>query len=98
MIKIERGNTKKITVTIRNEDGDLADPDSSQVYISIKYLGTDAEVLSNTLMTKESTGIYSYYWETSSDDTIGQYLVEYSATYNSKPFVNREVVELVEYE
>jgi len=95
-IQIERGNTKKITVTVRDENGDLVDPDSNELNITIKCLGTDATVISSTAMTKESTGIYSYYWETSSDYTVGEYQIEFSATYNSKPFVSREKVEVVE--
>lgn len=98
MTKIERGNTKKVRVTVKDEDDSSIDPDNNKLYITVTNLQTETTYLSETEMTRNTTGTYDYYLSTSSSDSLGDYNVKYSGDYNSKGFLDNEVIQFVDRE
>ena len=78
----QRGTTIRLKATIKDADGALMDPGTS-IQVSV----TDpagATALAGTAMTKSSTGVYYYDWQTSADATKGLYKQKVTAVDSSK--------------
>jgi len=71
------GGTVKATAYIYDEDDELDDPDA--VVITITDADGDDQV-DEAVMTKDSTGIYTYYYNTSSSSATGPWSVLVKAT------------------
>ena len=71
--KYEAGTALRIITEIRNVSNVLADPDSVKVSII-----DPADVLKVTqaTMTKDSTGVYHYDYQTSASDSVGLYTIK----------------------
>ena len=92
MITIERGNTKKIKVTLYDENDELVDADVGTCKIAI-WFQNETVVLAATAMTRASLGTYIYLWTPGSTIDIGIYQIEITATFASAQYhVNRESV------
>ena len=76
--KFEAGTAIKITSTIKDTDNDLLDPTS--VLITL-WSGSTAAVVTDSVMTKQSTGVYFYIWQTTAATPTGIYSVKTTATY-----------------
>ena len=96
MTEYERGNAVVINTTLKDQLGTLVDPDDNKMYIEIKHVITETvKVEDTTEMTRSDTGTFSYTWQTSEDDDLGQYTIETHATYDSSTVLNRDLVDLV---
>ena len=89
----ELGDTAKITVNVTDSVDTLVDPDS--IVISIFKESDSSTVVDAVDMTKSTTGIYYYNWDTTSQD-LGQYKIKIKALFGSLPQVNTKFLELVE--
>jgi len=99
MREIERGNTERLQVTIRDRDGNLTDPDQSggdyQITVTIED-SSETKDVDDVTMTRSSEGVFYYDWNPASDLTVGNYNVEVTATISSKTFINRDTISLVD--
>lgn len=82
--RYKRGNCIRLKATIRDVDNALFDPDTS-VVVSVESGGTD--YLTDQAMTKLSTGVYYYDWQTDADDVTGIYNMEVVSVDGSKTVV-----------
>lgn len=83
----------EVSMTFKITDSETKiDPDSNQAYITIKDVEGD-DVLASTLMTRDSQGEYSYWWETSAVGT-GVFTVIITGEFTGRTYVGRDKVEL----
>jgi len=82
--RYKRGNCIRLNVTIKDADGALYDPVTS-VKVTLTSDGTD--YLSAQDMTKISTGVYYYDWQTDGDDATGIYNMKITSVDSSKTVV-----------
>jgi hypothetical protein len=96
----ERGNTIYTEMEFKSDDV-LIDPVNNEALVSIikpdgSYLIEEGEA------ERESVGKYYYYFNTSSDDLLGLYIIHWYAqhsiggSFGFKPIVQREVVSIVD--
>ena len=78
MTKFYVGETVPCAIRIKDSNGNLKDPDTS-INIKIDLMKPFTNVLSDTGMSKSSTGKYSYNYNSSSN-TPGAYEITYTAT------------------
>lgn len=89
MISMERGNTRRIKITLYDEDGEVVDANVDSVKITICFQDNTV-VLAATTMIHNSTGVYIYLFTPASTINIGIYFIEITATFGSQYHVNRE--------
>jgi len=76
----KKGQTVKTTVTIKDFDGTICDPDSTPT-CKVYYGGTVKETLS---VSKDDTGIYSAMWSIPSDTDSGRYVLKWTWKVSTK--------------
>ena len=86
MNKYAAGTTIRIEAEITDHNDTLTDPDSIKVSV---YKGEVTEVDLQD-MTKVSTGLYYYNWQSSADDTVGKYDVKVTLTSDGKTSIKKE--------
>lgn len=98
LTKYERGNTIKASVEFKSS-GVYADPLYPKINV---YKPDGSKLVDNGTPLKDDTGKYHYYIETSSDDPLGIYIIEWTGWQNlggvwgSGQLVQRDVFQLVE--
>jgi hypothetical protein len=95
MISTERGSTKRVKVTLYNENDELVDADTDTCKIAI-WFQDGTVVLASTTMTHGTTGIYTYRWTPASTINIGTYHIEITATFGTQYHVNRDSIYLTD--
>jgi hypothetical protein len=87
----ERGNCIKTDVDFRFDDT-LTDPSGNKAYVDvIKPDGT--YLVQDGSATRDSTGEYSYYFETSSTDPLGVYVVVWKGMHNLGGYGYKNIVQ-----
>jgi hypothetical protein len=86
------GTAIKITDTIRDKDDNLLDPTSIKITI---YDPDDTVKVDAEDMSKVSTGIYEYDWQSDDNDGVGTYKVKTVAV--SAGFTSTKVIERAFY-
>lgn len=76
--RFEPGTAVKITTTIKDVLNVLLDPTSVKITI---WKGSATAVVTNADMTKQSTGVYFYVWQTATNTPTGIYSVKTTAVY-----------------
>lgn len=102
MNTFERCNTIKSDVDFKSA-GVLTDPSGNKAFIDvIKSDGT--YLVNNSGSTRDGVGEYHYYFDTSSTDPLGIYVIVWKGyhnlggSYGYKPIVQRDLIQLVDTE
>lgn len=85
-----RGSTIKIGVTIKNAAGALYSPDTS-TQITVKD-PDGSNVVTSQAMTEDSTGTFSYLYQSSGSATAGWYKVIVTSVDGSYSVVNQDLM------
>lgn len=85
--RYKRGNCVRLNATVRDADNALHDPDTS-IKVTVKSAGT--AYLTAQSMTKVTTGVYYYDWQTDGDDALGIYSMEVTSVDGSKTVVTED--------
>ena len=76
-------------------DSGGTDPDSApSITITDNSDGTELE--SGTAMTSESTGVYSFAWDTSTANGAGHYNISITGEFGGETKINKDSIRLVE--
>ena len=86
-----QGETIKIKATIKDEDGTLTDPTTITVTIEDPN-GT--KQVDGATMTKESTGVYCYYYTLADDAVTGLWTIEVEAS-SGYPSIEQDTFRVV---
>jgi len=107
MDKFERGNTLKTEIDFKS-NGVLTDPSGATndpCGVKVTVYKPNGDVLINgSGATRDSTGEFHYYFNTSSSDPLGIYIIQWSGyhvlggQYGYKPIVQRDLVQIVDTE
>ena len=71
MIEFDNGTTVEVIIEIENSSGTKIDP-SGDIKITLTPVGGEAVVALQD-MTKRTTGVYFYLWQTSGSEATGMY-------------------------
>ena len=90
----EVGTSIMLTTTFK-VDGVNTDPDTS-INIEIKYASDKTSIVAATAMSKSTTGIYTYNWQTSeATHSLGEYEVESTIVHLGVTSVDRDKIKLI---
>jgi len=97
----ERGNTIKTDIDFK-EDGVLTDPSGNTAFVTV-YKSDGTTLINRSGATRESVGEYYYYFNTSSTDPLGIYVIQWSGYhsllgYGYKPIIQRDLIQIVDTE
>lgn len=88
----QMGETVICSVTVKDSDGNLADPSTSmKITITDNRNGLEVD---DQDMTKDSTGQYHYDWQTAGVDLTGVYDISFKATDGTRISIAKTSVEL----
>ncbi len=85
--RYKRGNCIRLKVTIKDADGALHDPSTS---VKVTLTNAGVEYLTAQDMTKASTGVYYYDWQTDETDAVGVYNMKVVSVDSSKTVVTED--------
>jgi hypothetical protein len=96
----ERGNTIKTEINFK-ADGTLTDPSGNAAFVTV--IKSDGTTLINASgASRDGTGEYHYYFNTSTDDPLGIYVIQWSGyhslggSYGYKPIIQRDLIHIVD--
>ena len=100
--RYERGNTIRADVDFKSSDT-LTDPSGSKAFVDV--LKSDGTYLvNNSGATRDGTGEYHYFFDTTSTDPLGVYVIVWrgyhnlGGSYGYKPIIQRDAFQLVDVE
>jgi len=98
--RFERGNTVKTDIDFKSS-GVLTDPSGNKAFVTV--IKPDGTTLVNASgATRDGTGEYHYYFNTSSTDPLGIYVIQWSGyhslggSYGYKPIIQRDLIQIVD--
>jgi hypothetical protein len=86
------GTAVRITAEMRDSDNNLTDVSSAVVTV---YDPTETAKVTEAAMSKESTGVYYYVWQSSEDDAEGLYSPKVKSV-ASDGYISRKKIDLFE--